>query len=200
RLLRNTGGEVDRRGPGGVNDACLEERGVYALALARLQAMHVGRYHAERAEDAGADVADRHAGFDGWAARPFAGDAHDAAHALRDEVEAGAIRVRAGGAEAGDLAINEPAVRRTQRVVAEAEILHRTGTEVFDDDIGRRRHPAKHRLAALALQIERHAALVAVQNHERGRFVVDLRRHHAARVVAVGEFFDLDDVGAHVGE
>ncbi len=50
------------------------------------------------------------------------------------------------------------------------------------------------------LEVERDAALVAIQHHERRRDAVDARLAIAARIVAAGKLLDLDDVGAHVGE
>jgi hypothetical protein len=54
--------------------------------------------------------------------------------------------------------------------------------------------------AAIGLQIEHDAALVAVHHQERGRLVANLRRHRMAGVVTVRRFLDLDHVGAHVGQ
>jgi hypothetical protein len=50
------------------------------------------------------------------------------------------------------------------------------------------------------LEVHRHAALVAVEDHERGRLALHLRLRVAPRVVAAGELLDLDHVRAHVGE
>ena len=47
-------------------------------------------------------------------ARPFAGDAHQPAHALRDQVEAAAIGVGAGAAEAGDRAVDQAGIGRSR--------------------------------------------------------------------------------------
>ena len=50
------------------------------------------------------------------------------------------------------------------------------------------------------LEIERQSTLVAVHDQERRGHALDARLAIAARVVPAGELFDLDHVGAHVGE
>ena len=85
---------------------------------------------------------------------------------------------------------------RASDVVAEAELLHRAAPEVLDQHVGVA-HQAQQDLAALRLlEVERDAALVAVQHQERRRDAVDARLAIAARVVAAGQLLDLDDVGA----
>src|SRR5204863_6465760 len=47
----------------------------------------------------------------------LAGDAHEAALGLQDEIETRALAVRAGAAESGDRAVDEPRMRRREGVV-----------------------------------------------------------------------------------
>src|SRR5262249_21679297 len=67
-------------------------------------------------------------------------------------------------------------------------------------DVGVLQQPPQHALAVLMFQVDCDAALVAVHHQKRGGLIADLRRDHAARVVAVWNFLELDDVRAHVGE
>ncbi len=107
RPRRHAGGEGDGRLPVGLDDAGLEQRGVDALALPGLELVRVGGGDAHGGEQAGGDVGDRRTDLDRRPARPFAGDRHQARHALRDEVEAALVGQWAGAAEARDLAIDE---------------------------------------------------------------------------------------------
>jgi len=90
---------------------------------------------ADRHQHAGAGVAKARAGFD---RRPvaLAGDADRAARSLRDHVEGEAVLVRAAGAEALDLAIDDAGVDLLYLVIAEPEALDRAGRHVLDRDIG----------------------------------------------------------------
>src|SRR4051794_10902047 len=81
-------------------------RHLEALALAGTSAVEQGADDAERHQHAGAGVADRRAGLDRLAAW-LAGDAHGAAGGLRDRIEREAVLVRAAGAEALYLGIND---------------------------------------------------------------------------------------------
>ena len=95
-------------------------RDVDHLAVAAALAFVQRGEDADRGEEAGGDVAEREAGADG-AAAGLAGDAHDAAHALHDDVERRAVAVGAGLAEAGGGGVDEARVARGERLVAEAE-------------------------------------------------------------------------------
>ena len=103
-------------------DRGVEQRRVDVLAFAGAVAMRErgedrrGRVHARH------QVGDRDAGLLRPAARPvvaLAGDAHEAAHPLDDEVVAGAIGVRTVLAEPGDRRVHEARMERAQRRVVE---------------------------------------------------------------------------------
>ncbi len=130
----------------------------------------------------------------------FAGDRHQPAEALRDQVEAALVGPRTVAAEAGDRAVDEAGVGLGQHVVAEPQLLHRAGAVVLRQHVGVAHHPQQDVLALRVLQVQGDAALVAVHHQERRRHAVDARLAVAARVVAAGQLLDLDDVGAHVGE
>lgn len=73
-----------------------------------------------------------------------------------------------------------------QLLIAEAEALHGAGRKILDQHVGLRDQPAQHLLAAVGLEIQHDAALVAVHHQEGGRLLADLRRHGVTGVVAVG--------------
>ncbi len=100
RTGRPAGGEGHRRLPVGMGDGRLEQRGVHSLSRAGPLSVIERAQHAHGRQDAGGDVRERCTAFDGRAAAGFAGDAHDARHALGNQIEAGAIGVRAGAPEA----------------------------------------------------------------------------------------------------
>ncbi len=117
---------------------------------------------AERREQSGAEIGDRNAD----AHRPLprqAGDRHQAAHALRDLIEARPVGVGAVLAEAGNAGIDEARIDLGERLVVDAEPLLHVGAEILDHDVGLLDHALEGGEAFGRLQIERHAALVAVQ-------------------------------------
>jgi hypothetical protein len=125
------------------------------------------------------------------------GDRHQPAHALGDLVDAGAFRVRTALAEARDAAIDDPRIDLGHRVVVDAEPGLNVGTEVLDDDIDLLGKLEEDRLAFLALEVERKAALVAVQ-------VLVVRPLDLAAHGVAARFrdrpLDLDHVGPPVGK
>ena len=95
--------------------------------------------------------------FDRRPAGPLAGDAHDAAHRLRDQVEAAAMTVGTGASEAGERAVDQPRIALPQVLIVEAQLGERAGPVVLDHDVGVLQQPAQHAFAALGLEVERHA-------------------------------------------
>src|SRR5438045_9427904 len=92
------------------------------LTLARVFAMRERGADRDRGIHAGDDVGDRHARALRPAARGvvrLAGDAHHSAHPLNHEIVARMFAVRAGVAEAGDGAVDEPRIELTQLRIAE---------------------------------------------------------------------------------
>jgi hypothetical protein len=87
-----------------------------------------------------------------------------------------------------------------QRLVGEIELFHRAAPEILDEDVCVP-HEAQQDLVTLSpLEVERDAALVAVEDQIRRRNAVDARLAVPARVVAAGELLDLDHVRAEIGE
>ncbi len=137
-----SGGKVNGGFPDGVGDACFKKGGVYVLSLTCAEAIDVGVEDAKGGVHACVEVGDGDADFNGWAVG-VSGDAHDAGHALRDEVKAAAFGVGSGLSKAGDGTVDEPGVVGAEGGVAETEGFHCTGAEVFDEDVGARGKLAK---------------------------------------------------------
>ena len=95
--------------PGGERERGLEERGVHALAAARDAPRAHRAENAEHAKRPATEIRDGHADLHRRAV-VAARRAHDAAHALRDQVVAAARRVGPGLAEARDRAVDQPRV------------------------------------------------------------------------------------------
>ena len=111
---------------------------------------------------------------------PFAGDGHQARHALRHEIEAALARHRPGAAEARDLAIDQAGIDGLQHVVAETELLHRALAVVLDQRVGVLHEALQDLLALGLLEVEGQPALVAVHHHEGGGLALDGRRAASA--------------------
>jgi hypothetical protein len=154
---------------------------------------------ADHGQDAGIDVGDRVAGLDRRSAR-LAGHRHQPGKALRDQVEAALVGVRAVAAVARDRAVDQARVHLAQDVVAEPQLFQRAAPVVLGQDVGILHHAQQDRPALRGLEVQRDPALVAVQDHERRGDAVHPRFAVAARIVAARQLLDLDDVGAHVGQ
>ena len=166
------------------------------LALLRRLALEQRGHDAERAEQSGGEIGDR----DADAHRPLprqAGDRHQPAHALRDLVEARTVLVGPVLAEAGDAAVDDLRIDLLHVLVVDLQPPLHVGPEVLDDHVGLLDHLQERGAAFLRLQVERHAALVAVQVLEVAALA---RAAHAFAALLVRRHLDLDDVGAPVGE
>ena len=126
-------------------------------------------------------------------------DAHQSGHTRRNEVEATARSVGTGLAEPRNRAVDEPGIERGEGFEANSETVGGARLEALDHDVRDRGHLLERREALGRLQIERHRALVPVPQHERRALAAHERRRAAHVVPALG-VFDLDNVGAVVGE
>ena len=104
------------------------------------------------------------------------------------------------GAERGQRAVHEPRIERRQARPVDAEPLGHAAAIGLDHDVGARDEPLEHRPPLGPREIERHAALVAVDRHEHRALAAELGAVDGARGVATGRLLDLHDVGAHVGQ
>ncbi len=121
-------------------------------------------------------------------------------HPLGHGREAGPVRVRTVLAEPGDPGDHQPRVAVEQRGGREAEALERTGPEVLDEHVGIVDERQQDVPIGLDLEVEDDRALVAIDELPPQAFAVArVAPCQTAEGVAVGAF-DLDDVGAVVGE
>ncbi len=138
-------------------------------------------------------------------------DAHQAAHALDQEIVAGARGVGAVLAEAGDRAIHELRIERREAGVVEAIGLEPADLEVFQHHVRLRRQLAQDGLPLGAGHVHGQRTLVAVGAQEIGgirrrlaRAVGEPGRPPAARIVTAlairAGLLDLDHVGAEVAQ
>src|SRR5262249_37972259 len=176
-------------------DLPLKKRGAHPLAFAGDLALQQGDEDAERAENSRAEIRDRNPGAHRALPRQ-AGDPHQPAHALRNLIEARPLAIRAVLAEAGDAGVDETPVERLEALVIDAEAEFHVGPVILDHDVRGPDHLAENVDAFRLLEVERDAALVAVQVLEI-RAVA--RAAHIAALPPLGQL-DLDDVGAPVRE
>ena len=172
-------------------DLRLQQRRLHPLSLPRYLPFKERGENAERAVEAGPQVGDRDADAH-RALSGQAGDRHEAAHALGDLVKAGTFRIWPILPEAGDAAIDEARIDLAQRLVVDLQLVLYVGPVVLDQHVGPRHELRQHLATGRLLEVERHAALVAMQVLEVGA------------VAAAESFFtrrlDFDDLGAPVGE
>jgi hypothetical protein len=150
-------------------DLRFQQGGGDVLALLRLLALEQRDQNAERAKQPCGEVGDR----DADAHRPLprqAGDRHQSAHALRDLVEARSAGVGTALAESGNAGIDELGVDLAQLRIVDAEPAFHVGTEILDHHVGFLHHALERRQGCGRLEIERDAALVAVQILKVGPF------------------------------
>src|SRR5262249_7230799 len=137
----------------------------------------------------------------------LAGDAHQAADALRQHVVAGARSVGPGLAEAADRAIDQAGMGVLQVGVAEAVAGHVADLEVLDHGVALGDKAPGQRLAGRLRDVDGDRALVAVGGEVVGALgrvlavlAAEVGRAPFARVVAGAGPLDLDHVGAEVAE
>lgn len=133
------------------------------------------------------------------------GEVHDRAYPLDDEVVVRAAGVGSGLSESGHRAADQARIESRQRSVIDPELRQPSNLEILDEHIGALRKPAHDLPAVFAGKAGDDRAFAAIEGVEASgiqRFAVpsaNERRPPSARVAAVGGF-DLDDVGAQVGE
>ena len=117
-----------------------------------------------------------------------------AAHALRHLIDAGAIGIRSVLTEAGNRSVHDARIDGAHLLVIHAEPIFHIRPIIFQHDVRFRRHAEEDRPPLVGFQVERQAALVAMQ-------VLEVAAVAMAHVLAiVVRSFDLDDVRAPVGE
>jgi hypothetical protein len=133
-------------------------------------------------------------------ARP-ADAVHRPGHRLEQQVLAGPPRVRAGFPVAGDRHVHQPRVDRPQRRVVDAQARRHARTVVLQEHVGAAGQLEEDLVSLGGLEVQRDAALVAVERQERG---VDAVAGGAAGggvpLPLAGDRLHLDHVGAQVAQ
>ena len=125
---------------------------------------------------------------------------HEAAFGLRDRVEARTQGKRSLAAVGRDRAIDQPRVGRRDVGIVETELLHHAAGEILHHHIRFRDQFARDLERRGVGEVERDAALVAIEAEIGRTLAADFRVLIAARIVAAVRVFDLDDVGAEIGQ
>ncbi len=162
------GFEVERDGIRQHPDRRGEEIHVEVLPAAGARAMHERGLDHPEGEIRRGEVGDRPAGARGRIAG-LAGERHDAAHALGDEVIAWAPGEWTVLAEAGHGGVDDARIRRAHRRVAEPLALGDAGEEVLDEDVGPACQLERHATPVGVAEIHRDAPLVPVHRARRPR-------------------------------
>ncbi len=171
----------------------LEQRGLDQLAPAGLFALAQGGEDADHGQAAAEDVGDRGPGAQRPAARP--GHPGQAAEHLHHLVQGLALRIRPGH-EPLEGAEDDARVARPALLPADPQPVHRARGEVLDDHVRLRHQVEEQRPAAIALQVDGQALLVAVEAGEK----TGAEPRKVAGVVTPTRPLDLPDLGAQVGE
>jgi len=126
------------------------------------------------------------------AGRP--GHVGHAAHHLGQFVQKGAVTIGTRQ-EPLDRTVDDPRVDAGAPLVAEAEALEDPWRVVVEQDVGPTHQSGEDLAPGLALQVDRQAALVAVQGVEGTAAV-----RHRPGLVATPRLLDLDNVSTQVGQ
>jgi hypothetical protein len=184
-------------GPRAEADCRFEQRaldeapGAGSLALVQRGEDALHRPHA------GAQIADRQADRGRRPVR-LAGDMHDAAHALRDQVKAAAAGMGTVIAEPGELGVDQPWKLLVQRLEAQPDAGHHGRTIVLDQHVHIGDELEKQCPSFPLLVVKSNALLIAVD-------VTEVSVALAAVAPSAGRIplprpFQLDDLRAHIGE
>ena len=161
------------------------------------------RLNGYNAVEAGKNIGERHAGFLRWAIR-LAGDVHQAAHTLNDEVIPRPGSVRATLTEAGNRAIDNSGIDGGDACEIEAVLGEPADLEVFYNNIGIGRQRSHTVSPFLRRKVDNAGSLAAIRGMKiRGITAavaaLDKRRAPGACVVAT-RAFHLQYIGAEIGE
>ena len=124
---------------------------------------------------------------------------HQASERLQHWVHGRAVGHRAALAETADRDVDDLRLRGRDRVVAETKALDNARAETLHENVGAAQQPPQDRLAAVAFQIQRNCAFAEVDRQREGGLVGVAHAERAAPVT-FAEWFNLDDVGAVLGE
>ena len=124
-----------------------------------------GREDTNRREKSRSDVTDRGADTHRWSLR-FTRNADNTAHALDNHVISPLLRIGTGMPKAGTRCINERRMLGFQRLVIQAQILHRSRTEILDENVGLFQQLLEDGTSTISFKVECHAPLPTIHTHE----------------------------------
>ncbi|MNZ61580.1 hypothetical protein D3C78_796800 [compost metagenome] len=113
------------------------------------------------------------------------------------DVVPGAILVRTGLAIAGDRHVNQPRIDRPQCLIAQPQALHHARAKLLKDNVMVLQQLLDHLQRLGLLEIQRQAALVAIEVGVAGRDALVVGRQYPQQVHA-GRRLDAHYLGAHV--
>ena len=190
-----------RHAVGVERELAVEQRDLDLLAAAGAGALAQRRQHADHGVEGAGDVADRYAPAAGHGAGlAGAGDAHRSAERLHGDIVGADLGPRAGRAEAADRAADDGRVEPAQRGIVDAEAGEHAGAEIVVDHVGARDEAQEGGLALGALQVERHARLVALERIVETVLVADRRFGRGRPALLRAGRVDADHLGAERGE
>ena len=187
-------------------DLGVEQGGVDMLALAGEVAVAQGGQDRAGGVHAGHHVGDGHAHL-GRLAVGVAGDAHDPAHGLGQQVVARTRCVGAGLPETGDAGVDEAGEALLDLVIGEAMAGKVADLIVLDEDVGALQQLEQDRPALGLSEVQSDGALVAVGAEVIGALggvvavaVLQEGRAPAPDIVAGPRPLDLDHVGPEIAQ
>ena len=178
-------------------DLAIEHRDIDVIADAVAVTHAQGRHDRNNAVKRGRQIADRYAASHRLTAG-IAGDTHRAAERLRHDVVGGRRSLRSGLPEPGNRAQDYFGIGGLELLVAELETIHRAGREILNHYIRFCRQLEKDSGACFGAQVERDAALAAIDAVEVARVAGRHHRREAARIVAASWHLDFNNVGAKI--
>jgi len=113
------------------------------------------------------------------------------------DIVAGAIPVRSALAVTGDRHVDQPRVDRLERLIADAQLVHHSGSKLLEHDVVLAHQLPDYLDRLGTLEIEGDAALVAVEVGVTGGGSAIVRRQHAHQIHARGRLHP-QHLGAHV--
>jgi hypothetical protein len=132
-------------------------------------------------------------------ASSLAGDAHEPAHRLGDEIEGRATAIRSAAAKPGNIAVDEVGIERPEPRLVETHVYENAAAEILDQDIAAGDQLGEHLAALFVPQVEGQRTLVAVEAGEVPAEPITDDTLSAHRIALAGGL-DLDHLGSHVAE
>src|SRR5581483_10054266 len=181
-----------------VRDHRIEHRDPHVLSFAGAQLVKEGGGDGLRGGEGGGVVGDYRPDHPGAAGFPIALDVGKSGQGLDHGIVGALARIRSVFPESAYRNVDDIGANRADIILAEPEALGSAGSEVMDEDVGGLDELFQDRAPVGRFQVDGNGALVAIAGEEGGVHSCAASREPPHKI-AVGAF-DLDDVGALVGE